>query len=379
MIDFVKTKTYKFYKSMDIFNFLSEKERFEFFYIKNKNFISSYESNDFDLEEIYTKIFFKNMICKQDSDEKFNLEEKQKDTTLDKTKFENIDKKEDNFSDISFIVDLVGLNLNRENDSETKSFNEIVREQSNIFTTEPKLEIIINNSENNYLGKKRNLFKINSSKDFFIFNPGESDKMERKLINEIIEEFSENGLKEDEEITIEKFIKKNCKKINNERNRKGNADNIRKKVKSRFFKAIKKNVNSKLKKEGSRKIFKNLSQKFITNVKKDKNNYLFELSLEDLLKINFYEEEEEEEEKGKNSCNYEHNQKVLKYLEKKNEISIKSDFSKSKNRKIKEIFHEYLNSKEFEDEIVDLKKNENDKYVKDFIIKAISLMKFFSN
>ena len=131
-------------------------------------------------------------------------------------------------------------------------------------------------------------------------------------------------------------------------------------------------------KETARKIFKNLSQKFITNVKKDKNNYLFELSLEDLLKINFYEEEEEEE-KGKNSCNYEHNQKVLKYLEKKNEISIKSDFIKIKNMKIKEIFHEYLNSKEFEDEIVDLKKNENDKYVKDFIIKAISLMKFFSN
>ena len=44
------------------------------------------------------------------------------------------------------------------------------------------------------------------------------------------------------------------------------------------------------------------------------------------------------------------------------------------------IYNEYLKSKEFEMEIASLKKEkENDKYIKDYIIKASDLIEFFSN
>ena len=48
--------------------------------------------------------------------------------------------------------------------------------------------------------------------------------------------------------------------------------------------------------------------------------------------------------------------------------------------KFTQIFNEYLKSKEFEIEIASLKREkENEKYIKDYIIKASDLIDFFSN
>ena len=111
-------------------------------------------------------------------------------------------------------------------------------------------------------------------------------------------------------------------------------------------------------------------------------NFLEEYHKEELmLKKKRHKEPIEDENITENVdyLKYKKNKEVLEYLKKNSEICKKSKFDIIGNMTFEELYKEYLESKEFEDEIVDLKKNENDKYVKDFIIKAISLMKFFSN
>ena len=76
---------------------------------------------------------------------------------------------------------------------------------------------------------------------------------------------------------------------------------------------------------------------------------------------------------------YKHNLKVLKYLAKNIKISKKANFDNIKNMKYYEVFNEYLNSKEFEKEILKLKRSENDFYIRSYISKAINLIDFFNN
>jgi ribonuclease BN (tRNA processing enzyme) len=158
--------------------------------------------------------------------------------------------------------------------------------------------------------------------------------------------------------------------------RKQNSDNIRKKIKTRFLKSLKKQINQKLKKAGSKYIFANLQQSFICNLSKEKNKKVLDLTLEEIFSKNFCEEKEIKVDKEK----YEHNLKVLKYLEDNKEISEKSNFNNIKNMKFSQIFSEYLESKEFGKEISTLKQEkENDKYIKDYIIKARNFLYFFNH
>ena len=74
---------------------------------------------------------------------------------------------------------------------------------------------------------------------------------------------------------------------------------------------------------------------------------------------------------------YHHNLSVLKYLEGNKALNEKSNFNIIKNMKLSEIFREYLESKEIGLEISDLKKdNENDKYIKKYIIKVKTFINF---
>jgi hypothetical protein len=77
---------------------------------------------------------------------------------------------------------------------------------------------------------------------------------------------------------------------------------------------------------------------------------------------------------------YENNVKVLKYLEKNDDICKKSNFNVVGNMTFREIFNEYLKSEEFEKEIEKLKIEDNsDKYIKDYMIKAFSFIIYFSS
>ena len=74
---------------------------------------------------------------------------------------------------------------------------------------------------------------------------------------------------------------------------------------------------------------------------------------------------------------YHHNLSVIKYLEGNKVVNEKYNFKLIKNTNLSEIFREYLESKEIGLEISDLKKdNENDKYIKKYIIKVKTFINF---
>lgn len=350
------------------------------------------DSNDYKFQECFTKIFAKNNPIEIESETEsyffmkekpsfhnnsFNLNEN-KENTMDKSKLKSLknENEEENnlkalFSNLSSdksISLLKNINNNPQKESPVISYIQIKKEK--------------NEKENeNFLGKKRNMFKIDYPKDFAIFSYGQFNNYSRKMIDEVMDELGQNTSKEDLDETKSKSgnKKKSYKKIVNVQKRKENADNIRKKIKSRFLKYLRNIINERLKAAGSKKFFKYLPQKFICNVSKEKNKAVLNLSLKEILLKNFCEENIV----NKNNPelkNYYHNLEVLEYLEQNNEISEKSNFKNFKNMKYFQMFNEYLKSKEFEKEIASLKKEkENDKYIKNYIIKASDLMEFFAN
>ena len=232
------------------------------------------------------------------------------------------------------------------------------------------------NKEHDFLGKKRNLFKIDSHKDFSIFNYRDYNMYIRKIIQQVLE--NSNQISSLTNAESEK-VRKPKIKIQNVQARKENADNIRKKIKSRFLKYLRNTVNEKLKLAGSKKFFKFLPQIFTSDISREKNKVVLNLSFKEIFSKNFCEGKKIKE-NDSDLLNYYHNISVLEYLEQNDKISEKSNFNNFKNMKFYQIFNEYLKSREFEMEIASLKKaKENDKYIRNYIIKASDLMDFFAN
>jgi len=74
--------------------------------------------------------------------------------------------------------------------------------------------------------------------------------------------------------------------------------------------------------------------------------------------------------------NYYHNLKVIK----SEDIKENADLRRILNKKYSELFEEYVNSKEFEDEVKRLKeKNMSDDYIERYIILAKYYVEYFSN
>jgi len=110
------------------------------------------------------------------------------------------------------------------------------------------------------IGQKRMI----SPKAFIIFNKGGNDNYISQLIKESLQNnkkyfFSQKSTKERKE-------------------RKEGDDNIRKKIKTRFFKALKNKVNEKLSLVGSKKLFNYLQQEFIINMNKEINKGWLDLT-----------------------------------------------------------------------------------------------------
>ena len=330
-------------------------------------------------EECFTKVFSDSKIIDIDSDNELDffkekpslevndinsIENKEKTLDISNIKSIKVKNKEDQSNELSSFIGSDKSFYYLHNIS-IKNINAPIEQTKK---KEAKKE------STNLLGKKRNFFKIDYPKDFSIFNYGQYNQYSRQKINEVMNELSkDNSNEEGEEI----MNKKKYKKIQNVQKRKENADNIRKKIKSRFLKVLRNTVNERLKIAGSKKFFKFLSQKFISNVSKEKNKAALDLTFKEIFSKDFCEGETKDQSEY---TNYYHNLEVLKYLEENNEISENSNFNIFKNMKYSQIFNEYLKSKEFEMEIASLKsQKENEKYIKDYIIKASDLIDFFSN
>ena len=229
---------------------------------------------------------------------------------------------------------------------------------------------IINNIE-----KEKNLFLLDLRKDIFnviypgrlvIFHKGENDKYPRNLINRIVN-------------TKDKFvISTNSSKKKNKPNnkRKSDPDNMRKKIKARFLKSLKNTINKRLKKAGANYFFQFLPQNFICNIKKKENKDSLHLTFKEIFSKNFSEDKDKVRKPFIEKIEY--NIKVINYLEKNRIIGKKSNYIYFKNMKYFEIYEEYLKSKEFEMDIIKLKEEENDDYIKKYIKLAFNLNNFFS-
>ena len=212
---------------------------------------------------------------------------------------------------------------------------------------EPKVKI--------FLGKKKEKFQVTCPDEFKIFtrpNPLNSPPIPGPAKPKI----------------------RNRKKI---KIRKFDADNIKKKLKSKFLKNLKKCVNEKLIEACSPKLFKSLTQIFIIDVSKETNSAAFNLSLEELLSKNFCKGKECKESDIKK---YEHNLSVLKMLEENKNLSIKSGFEYFKKMKYSQIFEEYLKSEEFNQTIIRLEeKEENPNYIDKILCIARDFNSIYRN
>jgi len=209
---------------------------------------------------------------------------------------------------------------------------------------------------------------------------------------------SENEKREKKKIrfnvTIEDYTLKDCifsikEKHNNKKflikgknkQRKYKPDDIRKKIKTRFHKAIKNIINENLRKAGSNQFFDFLPQTFISNISRETNQKIMNLTYKELLEKDFLSESKiDSHQFNVDKLKYEKNLKVLKYLEENPIISFNSGFHLMCKLSYAEILNIYFNSDEFEKSIKKLKEEkENDEYIKEYKLKAKTYVKFFSN
>ena len=167
---------------------------------------------------------------------------------------------------------------------------------------------------------------------------------------------------------LEKYFSKNLifKEWKDEKSRKEKPDEIRKKIKSRFFKSLKECINQNFPTE---KKLEFLPQSFISNISFKENNIMLGKTLEEIILNN----------KEENSKKYENNINLLKYLkDNKNNNKIKKNYI-AFNTPIEKIFQEYLVSEEFDKSIAKLEEEGNySQYIKNYINQAKNFNEYFS-
>ena len=237
------------------------------------------------------------------------------------------------------------------------------------------ISIACQQKENIFLGKKRKIFKVIYRKNFSVFSFGEYNKDSKKIINETLDDIKNGNIKNFLFLDESELTKQQTKKPINILRRKYNSDNIIKKIKTKYHKILKIQTNKKLKNVGSKKFFKNLPQVFITNLKKEEIRSILNKTYKDILTNNFIEWKKPGS-KGKNNNNYLYNKSVLEYLE-KNKNRFKELNYNMFNMTYSQLYNEYLESVEFEEEIANLTKKETLKYTKNYILKAINFINYF--
>ena len=185
------------------------------------------------------------------------------------------------------------------------------------------------------------------------------------------------------ENNMENYTKYNSTKLpfntwKNKPSRKEKPDEIRKKIKSRFFNSLKICINKLLESQLTQKKFEFLPQDFISDITKQVNKNMLEKTLEEVI-LEYKDEKDEKSEKK-----YKNNKDLLTYLKKKEKNNVinnkKMRIYKIFNSTIKKLFNEYLTSKEFDKSLLKLKEEGNYvEYIKDYIYNAKDFVNYFSN
>ena len=231
--------------------------------------------------------------------------------------------------------------------------------------------------------KEERKIKNKSKFPFKIFNEGSIELMKILRETKIDKKKNEFFIQETEIEEIKNDYprrKKKAKKEKIKRKRKFKPDDIRKKIKARFHKILKNIINEKLKQAGSTELFDFLPQGFLSNISKEKNKEVMKLTYRQILEKDFtIELKENKLNKIKvDKVKYEKNLNVLKYLDNNIKIANDSGFTFISNMTYADILKEYFLSQEFEHSINKLRhEKENEDYIKEYIIKAKTYVKFF--
>ena len=353
-----------------------------FHIVNNSNSLLGQEEEDF--QKAFNQTFNKGRIINEVQDENQELGLyflKCTDNFIQKENNEHIFLNEEDFKSKEDTQNIILINPNpkeKENMEENKVLESDIKENNKE----------IKNIENNYSIEKEKFHKflIYNSKDFILFHPW------KNLEN--LNQIEENLLKEKKKLITNIFklsnetSRKTKKKLKIKKKRKEKPDDIRKKIKSRFLKAIKIRINQLLKSAKSKLFFDYLPQCFICAISKEKNKPFINMTFKELLSQKFCEEDKKVNKSSKelqikrnrDKKKYDNNVKVLRYLEKNQDICIKSNFNIIGNITVKDMFNEYLKSEEFEKEIEKLKiENNTDNYINDYIIKAHKFIIYFLN
>ena len=200
--------------------------------------------------------------------------------------------------------------------------------------------------------EKEKVFIVNKIEDHIAFIPAKFKKYYEKYKNDFI-----------------------FKVMKEKKSRKEDPDEIRKKIKSRFFKSLKICINKELDRKGINKKFEYLPQSFISNISKGETKTMLDKTLKQIILDISYSNKVDEK--------LENNLNLLKYLE---EEEISKDNGKINkihkifHTQIRDLFNEYLKSEEFELSIIKLKEEGNYfDYIKSYINEADNFINFFSN
>ena len=246
-------------------------------------------------------------------------------------------------------------------DSNISAYQNFLQINDN-FDSEKELEI---HSRENSDKKDINSFKeqidYDSSNDQCLFllnltnsSLKESRKNTKKIFDVIYPEKSNFDFNRSENTKRIIFIK---------RRRRDKKDNILQKIKRAFFNNYLYNRINNLLKIGkkSHKFFYRFSKKFIIDMVKKNNKKLLDMTLRQII-------ENESKEGNKQNLN------VLSSLKEEKNDKLKELL----NSKYKDIFEAYINSKEFDNEIIQLKaKDMTDSYIKNYIYLSKNFIKFF--
>lgn len=337
---------------------------------------------------------------------------------------------EDNTKENSNQKDKENKDYEGENKNEKNTLNENPKIISkgrakigkNFLKKENKKKIIFNIIISNNKTEK-DLFKI-----FYLFNPLislEDNKCEkeespkhsyeiskREMIRNAINKIKQGIKKNKKEIILSFFNqiininlkKKNSKNGKNKSQRKFEHDNIKKKIKARFLKAIYICLNKILKWANSKELFDLLPQCFVKDIsKKGNGKSVLNMTLKELMTTDFPKEYEKkkynmlkkkrdrDKKEEKNISNrkkgqnpdikkYQKNKELIAHLENNKEFSNKINYEKMIKRTFTDLFKEYLESNEFEEDVLELLKEDDVSpyYISDYIINAFKYIEYFS-
>jgi hypothetical protein len=293
----------------------------------------------------------------------FPLNEKEIDNiSCESAYFVQINKKEDLIS--SKIIN------NKSYEKSKEEEDNLVIDLSSINDNESNMRLNDNNKLNNtneknkifFISKKRKFSEKKNNKVHSIFTPRENNFNLIKLINE------------DKSDDIEKKVSFANFDDVFKTSKKYKPENILKKIKTYFLKRLKIIANLILKSKGCKRRFTYFQPSFVNSTNKNTNKIMFKKTLKDVLLTDITEFMKDNKTKNTDKTNYEQNISVLEHL-KRNKYYF--DFL---DMTIMELYIEYLNSKEFEMDIIYLKNNKKEdiKYIKYFLNQVKNTINYFS-